>query len=72
MTISLDVSFHPRLAIYYNTLFLSQVYVYLGFDGFVVKTLVINLLINGFSDISGKPGSFTIVFSVVCLMITDE
>ena len=47
-------------------------YVYLGFDGFVVKTLVINLLINGFSDISGKPGSFTIVFSVVCLMITDE
>ena len=44
---------------------------YLDFGGFVLKTLLINLLINGDSDISGNRGSVTIVFSAVRFMHTD-
>ena len=60
-----NISLHPRLATYDNTSFMSQVQVYLGFAGFVLKTPLINLLINGCSDISGNTGSVTIVFSVL-------
>ena len=44
---------------------------YLGCGGFVLKTPLINLLINGCSDIPGNPGSIAIVFSAVRPMHTD-
>ena len=38
---------------------------------FLLKTPLINLLINGCSDISGNPGSVTILFSAVRPMHTN-